>query len=418
MVRTVTYSLLTLMAAIVCHAADTMTGVMQPRFASLQVYAGDSPLQDPVIMLGEGDGVLTIEFDEIADEVRYMRYSLTHCDAAWQPSGLVYSEYLEGFNEGTVDEWEFSRATTVHYIHYTIHLPNAGMRMTLSGNYLLQVYDEADPDDILLQARFMVTEQAVDIAASVTSHTDVDYNDRHQQLSLAIDPSRLRVHDPFNDFKVVVTQNGRPGDARTLDHPLRMQGRLMVYEHLPELIFPGGNEYRRFENTSTRVPGMRVDEVSYHGPYYHAWVTVDEPRAGTPYLYDSTQHGRYMIREYNSTRSDTEADYVMTHFTLAADPLPDADVYLDGDFVYRRLDDRARMEYNPANRAYETSMMLKQGAYNYRYLVVPRGTRRGLTAPIEGDYYNTVNEYTVAVYYRLPGDRYDRLAGYQSLLSQ
>ena len=33
------------------------------------------------------------------------------------------------------------------------------------------------------------------------------------------------------------------------------------------------------------------------------------------------------------------------------------------------------------------------------------------TAGIEGDFYQTDNEYTVSVYYRQPGKRYDRLLG-------
>ncbi|MDE6101082.1 MAG: DUF5103 domain-containing protein, partial [Paramuribaculum sp.] len=58
----------------------------------------------------------------------------------------------------------------------------------------------------------------------------------------------------------------------------------------------------------------------------------------------------------------------------------------------------------------------KQGAYNYQYLAVPRGaSTRGSTSVVEGDRYQTANEYLVKVYFRQPGSRYDRLVAVTSV---
>ncbi|MCM1449685.1 MAG: DUF5103 domain-containing protein [Clostridiales bacterium] len=396
-------------------AADNMTRIFNPRFATLQVYAGDNELNDAVLRLDDDDSRLTIEFDELADDVRYMRYSITHCNADWKPSTLVESEYLDGFNEGHIDQWAFSRATTVHYVHYTITLPNDQMKFTVSGNYLLKVWDEGDPDHQLLQARFMVSEQSALLSGNVSSRTDIDYNGSHQQLSLLVDAGKINVHDAFNDFIVTIRQNDREDNARTLIHPLRLQGDKLVYEHQPQLIFPGGNEYRRFENLSTRHTGMNIADVSFRSPYYHADVAIDLPRAGSTYLYDQTQHGGYVVREYDSDDSDTEADYVVTHLALSMPRLEGCDIYIDGDIVNRNMDGTSRMNYNDDTGMYEKALLLKQGAYNYLYLARTQGKSEASTAPIEGDYYNTANVYSIAVYHRRPGERYDRLVGYFKL---
>lgn len=398
-------------------AADTRTAMFHPDFSALQAYVDGNVLSDPVIML-DGDSRLVVEFDERASDVRYMRYSLTHCNADWQPSSLIPIEYLEGFNEGYIDTYDFSRATTVQYVHYVLMLPDDKIRLTRSGNYLLKVYDETDPETTLLQVRFKVTEQRVSIGAAVTSRTDVDYNRSHQQLSVQVDAGRIPLHDAFNDFKVVVTQNNRPDNARTLLHPLRVQGERLVYEHQPELIFPAGNEYRRFETVSVRVPQMRVADVGFSSPYYHAAVETDTPRAYDNYVYDSTQHGRYLVREMDASDSSTEADYVVTHFFLSMPEAPGLDIYLEGDLTDRRLDETSRMKYNPEYQGYEIARLLKQGSYNYQYLAVPRGTTGGLTSTVEGDFYNTVNEYQIAVYHRLPNERGDRLVGYFTIMAQ
>ncbi|MBD5213418.1 MAG: DUF5103 domain-containing protein [Bacteroidales bacterium] len=398
-------------------AEDTRTAVFDPDFSTLQVYVDEEVLADPVITL-DGSRRLTVEFDERSSDVRYMRYSLTHCNADWQPSNLVATEYIDGFNEGTIDEYDFSRATTVQYVHYRISLPNEQIRFTHSGNYLLKVYDETEPDETLLQARFKVTEQRVAIGAEVTSRTDVDYNRAHQQLSISVDPGKMPMQDAFNDFKVVVTQNNRPDNARTLIHPMRMQGNTLIYEHLPELIFDGGNEYRRFETVSLRVPSMNVESVVYQHPYYHAVIAGDGVRAYEPYSYDSTQAGRYVVREMDATDSDTEADYAVTYFTLFMPRLEGVDIYIEGDLTNRRLDDTSRMRYNEESGAYEKAMLLKQGSYNYQYLAVPRGSQTGMTATVEGNFYNTGNEYQIAVYRRLPSERADRLMGYSTIIMQ
>ena len=421
MVKKATIILFLFAAILLCKgvsiAADTMTGVFKDRVKSLQTAVNGDVLAPPVIMLGTSDRI-TFTFDHLAEDREFLRYSLVHCNADWQPSQLVSTEYLDGFNEGRVDDYAFSQVTTVHYVNYSLTIPNAEMAPLLSGNYLLRVYPENDPEDLWLQCRFMVSEQRAPVEARVTSRTDVDYNREHQQLEVAVDTEKAAVEDPFNDLIVMIQQNGRYDNEVALRQPLRMSGKYVShYEHQPRLIFEAGNEYRRFETVSTTYPGMRVEDIEFRDPYYHMSLYPDEPRADDMYLYDQTQHGRFYIREYNSDASDTEADYVVVHFSLDHQEIPGAMVFIDGDMVNRRFDPESLMTYNRAAGRYERVMLLKQGSYNYQYLVVPQGESRGYTKTIEGDKYQTVNEYLIKVYYRHPGDRYDRLIGVTSIFS-
>lgn len=397
--------------------ADTMTGVFDERIKSLRIHALDDDFGLPVTVLGTGSQIL-VEFDHLAEEREYFRYSLTHCNAFWQPSGLVESEFLDGFNEGTIEDFEYSQATTVHYVHYTLAIPNQDIYPKVSGNYLLKIYPEHEPDSIFLQCRFMVSEQTAPVQAEVTTNTDYGLNSRYQQLAITVDTERADVDDKFNDLLVVIGQNGRLDSEQLLRQPLRLQGSKLVYEHQPNLIFDAGNEYRRMEIINDQYPTMGVDHIELHPPYYHYVLYTDTPRNKEIYNYDQTQHGRYFIRQYNSQNSDTEADYGVAHFTLDYQGAPGDMVFLDGDFTQRRFDPNSRMVYNPSTGLYERSMLLKQGAYNYQYLVVPQGGKRGYTAQIEGDKYQTENEYFIRVYHRRPGDRYDRLIGVAAIQSR
>lgn len=391
--------------------ADTSQGIFHPAFRTLRVTLAGDEFAPPVLAMRDENSRVCISFDEISEERRFMRYELVHCDARWQPEGLVASEFLDGFNEGVVEDYDFSRATLVHYVHYTICVPNQDIRITQPGNYLLRLYDESDPETTLLQARFGVSDFTAGVGAAVTSKTDIDTNRSHQQLEVEVDLSHVGgVSDPYNDLTVVVSQNGRVDNEVVLTTPQRVAGNRVIYSHLRPLIFPAGNEYRRFETVSTTYPGMGVAGISYDAPVYNMQLYADEPRAAGKYLYDSTQNGRFFIREWSSDASDTEADYVMTHFSLLMPELSGGDVFLDGDLTNRRFDPASRMVYNRASGAYEQSMLLKQGSYNYQYLFLPSGATKGENA-IEGDYYETVNEYTVRVYHRPRGSRFDRLIG-------
>ncbi len=398
---------------------DTMTGVFHPDFKTLQVRLASNPYAPPVIALADDADWVIVSFDELSDNRRYLRYSLTHCDAFWLPEGLAESEYLDGFNEGVVDDYAYSEATLVHYVHYTITIPDRDghIRITQPGNYLLRVYDEAEPDVTLLQARFGVSDFSVSVSADVTSLTDIDNNAEHQQVSFTVDTERLALDDPFGELKVVVSQNGRADNDVSLSAPQRVEGNRLIYEHLRSLIFPAGNEYRRFETVSVTYPGIGVERIVYaepfvrDNPYYNMELAVDYPRCSSGYIYDSTQHGRFLVREVSADDSDVEADYVMAHFSLDMPELAGMGLYLDGDFVNRRFEPASRMVYNRATGRYENSMLLKQGAYNYQYLAVPSGSDAGLTSVVEGDYAPTGNEYLIKVYHRPRGSRFDRLVG-------
>ena len=403
---------------IVCASTvkNTMPGSFDERIRSMQVTLNDNQFAPPVLTIGTND-VLTFSFDHIADDRSYFRYRLIHCNANWQPSDLVDSEIINGFNEGIIDNFAFSRGTTVNYVNYVFSLPNDNMTPLVSGNYLVVIYEESKPDEILGQWRIMVNEQTARIGLDLSSRTDIDYNVAHQQLTVTVDTERDNVSDPFNDLTVMIQQNGRLDNEASLKHPMRMSGRKAIYEHQPQLIFDAGNEYRRFETISTDYPGMHVYGIEYVYPYYHIALETDLARTGESYTYDSTQQGRYKIRDYDSDEADTMADYVIVHFSLEYPEMSDHMIFIDGDLTDRKFDETSRMTYNRATGKYEKALLLKQGSYNYQYLIVPPGKNRGYTAEIEGDKYQTVNEYLIKVYTRRPADRYDRLIGVSRIVS-
>ncbi len=407
-----------LIVSISAWGIDTTERIFNPRFRTLQILPADDFYGVPVIRLGSEDRLI-ITFDELGDDFSYLKYRLVHCNADWQPSVLVESEILDGFNEGEITDYAFSNNTYVHYVNYRVEIPNADMSPLASGNYLFQVFEQENPEETLLQTRFSVSENQATVGGELTSRTDKGLNTEWQQLNLRVNTLGMHLRSPYTDVFLVVNQNHRPETTRTIVRPQRMQGQTLIYEHLGDLIFPAGNEFRRFETVRANYPGMGVDSVGFTGRSYMARLIPDGSRVNRPYSYDQTQYGRFKINEYNSTNPDLGADYVLVHFELKHPEVMNGDLYVDGDFARSLSPTAKKMQYNGDRQSYELDLPLKQGSYNYQYVVSPRGKNYPAQPDvIEGNKFETRNEYCVQVWLREPGSRADRLIGTAQLFNK
>ena len=357
----------------------------------------------PMITMGT-DETIEFSFDEMSHQYHRFTYHVTHCDAQWKPSDLIESEYMDGFNDQPIDDWQNSLNTTFDYTHYTLTLPNNDVTLKLSGNYCISIREDGRE---VAWFRFLVAEGRQNLSASVSGNTDIDMHKAHQQVDMTVSMNGLTVRDPDREIYTVIMQNRRFDNAVINPQPTYNSGGKLTYEHCRDLIFLAGNEFRRFEIVNMYDYFRNVDRVSFHDPYYHANLMEDTRHHA--YTFDYDHNGRYLIRYNQASDSDTEADYLFVHFNLASDQLTGGKLYVYGHFSGGRLSSKYEMEYNRLTGRYEATILLKQGAYDYQYLWVPDGEAAGQTKPTEGDWYETKNEYLILLYYRERGSRYDRL---------
>ncbi|MBR1543435.1 MAG: DUF5103 domain-containing protein [Muribaculaceae bacterium] len=419
--RLAVFAALSLLTAGYAAAQDMRPHIFSSSVKSLKLSLEHNPYAPPILILG-GEERLNVNFDYLDYDVHYLRYSVVHCNADWTESVLMESEYVDGFNYADIDDYEQSVTTFTHYYNYNFTLPNDNFRITKSGNYLLKVYEQDDPDKILFQTRFVVCENSVSVRAAVTSRTDFDYNSEHQQVSFeVIGKTRGQIRDPYGELTAVVTQNSRTDNQVVVTRPMMVAGDVVTFDHNQALIFDAGNEFRRMEMVSVHSINMGVEKMQYFEPFYHASLFVDRPRANTQYLYDQTQFGRFTIRnrECDNADSNTCADYVVAHFTLDTDGrmFTGGRIYLQGEFTQAIPQDWALMKWDSSQGLYVCDLLLKQGAYNYQYLWVPDGTTMGRAGMIEGNKFQTINEYLVRIYDRPMGERYDHLVGFAVVYS-
>ena len=388
------------------------TGAFSDQVKSLQVNVTDNPLSAPIIEL-EGDRLIEISFDLLEPDSRPYTYTVTHCDADWNPSRLIQSEYMNGFQHRIIEDYSVSFNTTMHYINYHLSIPNQDVFLKVSGNYVVQVFPE-NSDKPILNACFSVVEPIAPLSIQVTPKTDKGMLNFYQQVNFSVSYGN-EVKTPMQDLKIYVQQNNRIDNEAVLVKPLMIQNNKLIFDHNPALIFEAGNEYRSFEMITHQYTGMNIESVEFHAPYYHTVLRPDLIRSQRPYTFMEDINGGYVVRTLSGYDYSYEADYQFVHFYLPCEKPFAENVYILGEAFNNLLDARSQMDFSVPDKGYVKTVLLKEGYYNYLYVTRKDNQSPGSAAAIEGNFYQTENEYRVMVYFRPPGGRYDRLIGVQTI---
>jgi hypothetical protein len=250
------------------------------------------------------------------------------------------------------------------------------------------------------------------VSLNVTTNTDVDINNSHQEVEMALTYGSLNVTNPTEQIKTVVMQNRRWDNARLNVRPQFVMADGLRWQHCRDYIFRAGNEYHKFEMLDLTHPTMGIDHIRWDGEMYHVFPFISEPRR--QYVYDEDANGAFIIRNSDNYEIENTCDYAWVHFQLNCPAPVKGEVYLNGEWTNDWFLPDYRMEYNAEKKCYEGAVKLKQGYYNYQYLLMnPDGTIT--TMPTEGDFYQTENSYQALIYYKGTGERTDRLVGYANI---
>ena len=378
---------------------------------TLQVVANDDWLSPPIVTLGSDDKI-HIAFDELSHTYHRFVYHIEHCEADWTPStNLFESDYLSGFNDNPIEDYQTSINTNVLYTHYSLQLPNEKCSLKMSGNYRLTVTDEND--EKMLTAEFMVVDPQMKVSMDMTTNTDIDVNRSHQQISVSVDYNGVDVSNIEEQIKLVVTQNGRNDNQKTNIRPNLINNKGLQWIHNRQLIFDAGNEYHKFEVLDVSHPTMGIDHINWDGHYYHAYPFIDEPRRN--YLYDVDANGAFYIRNSDNTENDYTTEYIFVHYQLKTEEISNGAIIIDGQWTTDDDWKQYIMEYDPSEHSYFATILQKQGYYSYQYLLRSDDGHLSIP-PSEGSFYQTENRYQAYIYYKGIGQRTWQLVGYRQLI--
>ena len=103
---------------------------------TVQLNRSDLQLAYPILLLNSEDELI-FSFDDLKGGVRNYYYTFQHCDQNWEASNLTTFDYLDGYEENTIDNYSFSFGTLQAYTHYSVNFPNDNIDFKVSGKIKL-----------------------------------------------------------------------------------------------------------------------------------------------------------------------------------------------------------------------------------------------------------------------------------------
>lgn len=349
------------------------------------------------------------QFDDLyGDEANYF-YTITHCDYDWKPSQLSKAEYIDGFDDQRIQSHTNSFNTLQLYTHYTVNLPNKFTRLRVSGNYVLKILN--DNKDVVFARKFIMCEELVSVPLQVKRARNVNQINFKQNLEFSIKSQNIQFQSPLQNVKVLLMQNGQFNDAIANVKPMYTIGNDLIYKYDTETQFWGGNEFLFFDNKDIRAANNSISRIDAK-EIYNSHLYTNNPRANVPYTFFPDVNGNFVVRNLNAEDNSVEADYSWVFFSLSAPAYYGKDdIYITGMFNNYALTPEYKMDYNKDKAIYEKALMVKQGFVNYQYTIANKNGKIDNENAIDGNFYQTENNYLAIVYYRENGQRYDRVIG-------
>ena len=367
----------------------------------------------PVFKLGES---FELNFDDLFGNEANYYYEIIHCDYNWVPSDIPKQEFLKGLDNQRIIDYSNSFNCLQLYSHYQLNIPNQFTQLALSGNYIIKILNE--DRDVVFSRKFIIYEDIANVRLQVKRGRNISTIESKQNLDFSITSKSLTFQNPLQNVKVLLLQNRQFTTGIKNIAPQYTIGNELVYKYDSETQFWGGNEFRFFDNKEIRNAANNVAKISSNGAIYNSFLFTDEARANLPYSFTLDANGNFVVRNLNAANNKIEADYAWVYFSLSAPSFRlDKDIYINGMFNNYALTPENKMEYNEKKNLYEKALLIKQGFTNYQYVVADTKGKIDQENSIDGNFFQTENEYEIIVYYRENTQRYDRVIGFVAINS-
>jgi hypothetical protein len=362
----------------------------------------------PIFQLGDA---FQLQFDDLFGNDTSYFYEIIHCDYNWNPSDLQKRDYLQGFDNQRIQESSNSFNCLQIYTHYSLPFPNSTTQLKISGNYILRILNE--DKEVVFSRKLMVYEDLVSVPIQIKRARTVTNLESKHNVEFTIKSNVINFQNPLKNIKTVLFQNGKFCNAISNISPQFTIGNDLIYKYDTLTQFWAGNEFLYFDNKEIKVASNSISRVDNQKEIYSSYLFTNEARANSNYYNWQDVNGNFAVRRLFAENSDVEADYSWVYFSLSA-PLfrsSNGAIYVTGMFNNYALTPENKMEYNTEKGIYEKAILIKQGFVNFEFTAVQKNGKIDSENNIDGNFFQTENEYTVLVYYKEDTDRYTRIIG-------
>lgn len=376
----------------------------------------------PIIRLNTSDQ-LELHFDDMDGGVKNYYYTFILCNADWKPAQLSQFDYLKGYSQVRISTYRTASIALKKYTHYQAVLPDRNSFPIKSGNYMLKVFVNGDTSKLSFTRRFLVTDEKMNFNTQILLPSNQRFFQTHHRFQITLDTRNLAIPYPQQQLKINILQNNRWDNALRISNPTFIRQDFLQYSNENEMIMPAGKEFRWLNLRSFRLLGDRIRRQENSDTAFNLFVKEDQPRLPLQYFYYRDLNGMFVMETTEQINPFWNADYATVNFSFkppGGKPYNNADLVLMGELTNYGKDPDALMHFNSEKGCYEGTLLLKQGYYDYQYVLrtIQNGNTVYESTSTEQNTWETENAYLILIYYRALGGRYDELIGVRQINSQ
>lgn len=371
--------------------------------ASIRLVNTERNDSNPVMELNQK---MVLSFDILNQNHTSLQYKITRYNANWEKSNAFDSEFLTGFSSNRIKNYQNSFNTRQIYTHYKLEIPNQDFKITLSGNYKIEVLNQGKT---LFSRRFIVYENLASIGLKVQRFPHADSANQKVEAhiySQNIDFTKNQAH------QLLIYKNNQLNNHFIIKEASFTQNHQMQFVQ-NNLRFQGGVEYQFFDTKNLNIASLTTQNIIADSIYQTILYPV-KFNPDLPYLDRPDVNGNFYPRVLHGNRelsASTQADYTRVYFALDAPLLAlDSKVCIFGAFNNFECSEDDFLTYDTPSGYWVTNRLLKQGYYNYSFALVEDNSLK--PEKITGSFWETENEYSAILYYRPWGSRYDLAVGF------
>ena len=337
---------------------------------------------------------INVSFDELSSKIKNYYYTFEHCDYNWEKSTLFKNEFVEGFDDLRISNYQKSFNTLQKFINYSFNISNK--KLKISGNYILTIKDDFKKE--ILKRKFIIVSDynIGDIQISRAKANKII--DTHQSLKVTFNCIECFFENNA-DYKLLILKNNNFNDYKIINKPTFKTSKKLIYDNV---IFQGGNEYLSFDTKNIFSTSNQIKRVM-NGPIYKTILYNDLKK--NIYSYNPDKNGEFIVNSDNENNS-TDSDYTLVSFSLNRENDINENLFIVGGFNNHDIKEKYKLKKISKNK-FGINLKLKQGYYNYKYVTIENGVLKDLSS-----FWETENDYSAILYQKKPTDRFYKIIGY------
>ncbi|MED5364400.1 MAG: type IX secretion system plug protein domain-containing protein [Bacteroidota bacterium] len=352
----------------------------------------DSNFENEKFIFNESEKIMVV-FDELTNRIKNYYFEIDHYDYDWNLSELRKSEFLEGFDDIRITNYFKSRNTIQPYINYQFQIPNRNFKIKKSGNYMIKVKN--DDGKYIFKRKFIFVRDVSLGSIEISKSRKINFQDSNQKLKVTINCKDCNFSSNSHIYKLIVFKNYDLHNYKVISSPTYKLPQKVIYD---DIVFRGGTEFFNFDNSNILNTNIEIKNVELNKNYTTELRTDIIPPI---YTYEPDINGKFIIKNI-SKNPQTESEYSNVVFSLKTKNLLNNNIYLVGNFNDYKTNKSSQLNFK--NGLFQVTLLLKQGFYNYKYLIKDENKNYEMA-----DFWETENTYTAILYEKRPDENYFKI---------